>query len=425
VDVAPDEGLFLLSEGRQVVLRGRLYELVAPLLDGRPVEEVCERLRGRATPAEVFYALAQLEKKGHVAEADDELPAHEAALWSAQGVAPAAVARRLAEKAVALRVVGDVDVGPFRDLLGELRVRLADEGTLLVVAADSPLRQELGEVNAAALRDGVPWLLVLPLGRQVWLGPLFRPGKTGCWACLAERVRANAPVVGYLEGKRGHTGETVAGRAWSAATVQVAWGLAASAVTVWVATGELPHLEGKIQTLDALTGQSATHALARLPDCPACAGPATPSANPEPLTLSSRKKTFTGDGGHRAVSPRQTLERYGHHVSPITGAVSMLERDGPPGQGIMHVYLSGHNVARRIRSWAGLREGLRNSNCGKGVTDEQAKASALCEGLERYSAVFRGDEPRLRASLRDLGDAAVHPNEVMLFSERQYRERDE
>jgi hypothetical protein len=31
------------------------------------------------------------------------------------------------------------------------------------------------------------------------VGPLFLPGRTGCWACLAERIRANAPVLGYLK----------------------------------------------------------------------------------------------------------------------------------------------------------------------------------------------------------------------------------
>ena len=35
VEVVPGEGVFLLSDARQTLLRGRLYELVAPWLDGR------------------------------------------------------------------------------------------------------------------------------------------------------------------------------------------------------------------------------------------------------------------------------------------------------------------------------------------------------------------------------------------------------
>lgn len=48
----------------------------------------------------------------------------------------------------------------------------------------------------------------------------------------------------------------------------------------------------------------------------------------------------------------------------------------------------------------------------------------MCEALERYSGVFRGDEPRVRARLADLGTAALHPNACMLYSDQQYRDRD-
>ncbi len=250
------------------------------------------------------------------------------------------------------------------------------------------------------------------------------PGKTGCWACLAERIQANAPVLAYLESKRGHTGEVGAHRAATPATLQAAWALAATAVASWVARGELPHLEGKVRSLDVLTAESQTHTLVRLPSCPVCGEPVRADRPVRPVVVDSCKKTYTEDGGHRTCSPQQTLERFGHHVSPITGAVPMLERDGSGSDGVMHVYLSGHNSARRARSLLGLRADLRSSNCGKGTTDAQAKASALCEGLERYSGSFRGDEPRRRARLADLGDAGIAPNTCLLFSDRQYRERD-
>ena len=55
------------------------------------------------------------------------------------------------------------------------------------------------------------------------------------------------------------------------------------------------------------------------------------------------------------------------------------------------------------------------------MTDTQARASGLCEAIERYSAVFQGDEPRIRSSGRALGDDAVHPARCMLFSAAQYR----
>jgi ribosomal protein S12 methylthiotransferase accessory factor len=318
VEVVPGEGVFLLSEQQQVVLQGRLYELVAPALDGRSTEEICDQLRGRASAARVFYTLAQLEKRGCLGEAADVRPAAESALWAEQQIDPGVAAHRLADTTVEVRAAGAVDTGPLCDLLRSLGVQTKGVPALTVVAADSYLRGDLRACNEKALRDGRPWLLVKPIGRRIWLGPLFVPGKTGCWACLAERLQANAPVLAYLEAKRGHTGEAAAHHAGTPATMQAAWALAATAIASWVVRGDLPHLEGKVQSLDVLTAESHTHLLVRLPFCPVCGGPAPVDRPLPPLVVGSGKKTFTEDGGHRVCSPEQTLERYGHHVATVT-----------------------------------------------------------------------------------------------------------
>jgi ribosomal protein S12 methylthiotransferase accessory factor len=102
VEVVPGEGVVLLSDTRQTLLRGRVYELVVPWLHGRTAGEVCERLRAEASPAEVYHALAQLERKDYLCEAEPALPAAQAALWSSQQVAPRVAVRRLAERPVAV-----------------------------------------------------------------------------------------------------------------------------------------------------------------------------------------------------------------------------------------------------------------------------------------------------------------------------------
>jgi ribosomal protein S12 methylthiotransferase accessory factor len=423
VEVVPGEGLFLLSDGRHVLLRGRLYELLAPCLDGRATaDEVCDRLRDRASPAEVYFALGQLERKEYLCDGDGGLPPGQAALWSSQRITPTTAARRFAERVVSVKGFG-VAVAPFTQLLGELSVRATGDGAPDVVLTDSYLRDELAEINAEALSTNRPWVLVKPTGRQVWIGPLFRPGSTGCWACLAERMRANSPVPTYLSQRNGHALPPISDLAHTPATEQVALGLAANAIATWVASGALPNLEGKIQTLDLPTWKLQEHALARLPFCQVCGGGAMrPYQRPE---LSQRIKTFTNDGGHRVVRPEETLARYGPHVSPITGAVPILERAAPAGDDVLHVYVAGNNMARPHKELAHLRGDLRNMCAGKGTTDSQAKASGLCEGLERYSGVFRGDEPRQSARMSDLGAGAISLNDCLLFSEKQFRERHE
>jgi ribosomal protein S12 methylthiotransferase accessory factor len=420
VEVVPGEGVLLLSGTRQSLLRGRLYELVVPWLDGRTADDVCAQVRAEASPAEVYYALTQLERKEYLCEEEPALPAGQAALWSSQQITPATAVQRLAQRTVVVSAFG-VEAGPFRHLLESLHVRLADDGPPDVVLTDSALRGELQACNAAALRDGRSWLLVKPTGRQIWIGPLFRSGTTGCWECLAQRLRCNLPVTAYLQERNGHAEAVVQDRAATPATLQVGWGLAANAVASWVVRGELPDLEGKLQTLDLPTWRLQTHALVRLPFCPACG--AGGKRTFEPPALAHGKKTYTSDGGHRVVPPEETLARNGHHVSSITGAVPVLERAAPESGGVLHVYMAGSNSARPSRSLGQLRADLRTMNAGKGTSDVQARASALGEGLERYSGVFRGDEPRRAARQANLGGAAVPLNDCLLFSERQYRER--
>ena len=79
LSVVPDEGVFVLSGPSQALLRGRLYELVAPRVDGRTADMICDELADEASAAEVYYTLAKLEKKGFLSEADDTLPMHDAA----------------------------------------------------------------------------------------------------------------------------------------------------------------------------------------------------------------------------------------------------------------------------------------------------------------------------------------------------------
>ncbi|HEY2250853.1 MAG TPA: TOMM precursor leader peptide-binding protein, partial [Planctomycetaceae bacterium] len=454
LSIVPDEGVFLLSGAKQVVLRGRLYELIAPHLGSGTADEICDRLAGRASPAEVYFTLAQLEKQGCLAEHEDSLPERDRAWWSLQQVDSSAASRRLQDRPVSLHGIG-VDPQPLQELLTAAGASIDPQGALSVVVVDHYLRPEIAMFNDAALASGQPWLLVKPLGIQLWLGPLFEPGQTGCWQCLAERLRANRAVESYLRDRQKLAKALVIDSAGTSATEQAAWALTASAITSWIVRGELPDCKGQVRTFDHLSWQTKSHTLVKLPYCPACAARGNGSGTPDkarnghehnghhanghttnghttasivrhfrPPVFESRKKTLVRDGGHRAVPPEETIKRFGHHVSAITGAVSMLERSSGDADATMHVYLAGQNAARRHQNLGQLRGDLRNMSSGKGTTDIQARASGLCEGLERHSGVFQGDEPRHTARLSDLGEAGIDLRECLLFSEQQYRQRD-
>ena len=289
VQVVVGEGAFVLSGDSQTLLKGRLYEQVAPYIGGgRSADEVCDELEGQVSPAEVYYVITQLENKGYLCEQEQNVPDHEAAWWWAQAVDPREAARRLAASPVNVRTYG-VEAGPFRALLETMGIRLDDrlgEIELGVVLVDSYQRTELAEYNANALHDRRAWLLGRPVGRQIWIGPLFRPGFTACWECLAQRLRTNAPVATYLADRSGRAAAVADDLAASPATLQAALGLTANAVATWIVRGELPALEGKVQTLDLSSWKAEAHTLVRLPYCPACGGRGVPRRTAEPSSRS-------------------------------------------------------------------------------------------------------------------------------------------
>jgi len=418
------EGLLLLSERGQAALHGRLFELVAPLIDGqRSTDDITEQLDGQLSAAEVYYALRQLEKKGYLTARNGAVSKPGQAFWHLQNIDPAAAAQRLDQTTVCLTAVGAVDCEPLASALCSLQVQVASGGQIGVVVTDDYLRVGLEEYNREALLSLRPWMLVKPVGFQLWLGPVFRPGQTACWECLAARLRANREAEVFAQEKTGRADPFPVPLADTPATRAIGWNLAATEIAKWIARGNSPELERKLLTLDTLSWKTQWHTVVRRPQCPACGNPSPPR---EPLIiLQSRKKTFTRDGGHRTVPPEETLRRYEHHVSRLTGAVTMLQRFGCAQDGLVNVYEAGHNSARRRASIAEIRRGLRSHSAGKGTSDLQAKASGLCEALERYSGIFRGDEPRTKpCCLRELGELAIHPNLCMQYSERQYRERE-
>ena len=68
---------------------------------------------------------------------------------------------------------------------------MVPESDVTVVVTDDYLRPALAAWNASSLASGRPWLLVKPVGIETWIGPVFVPGQTACWECLAQRLRGH------------------------------------------------------------------------------------------------------------------------------------------------------------------------------------------------------------------------------------------
>lgn len=423
-----DSGVFLLSENDYFVLSGYLYQLLVPLIDGNnTVDDIIERLQGKASAAEIYYALMLMEQKGYIVETYDQqqLSLATEAFVDFLEVDNRELDSRLRNTKVSLTALGKISIEYLIFTLESLTIKIAEQGDIEIVVTDDYLRKELAILNQKALQAQRPWLLVKPVGTVLWIGPLFYPGKTGCWDCLAQRLRSNRPVETYIQKQKSISNHFPTSVAALPSTLQTGFNLVATEIIKWIVQGKNQQLEGTLVTFNTLTLKTETHKLIQRPQCPCCGELGHLNRQPLSIILNNRKKTFTTDGGHRCYSPEETLKKYEHHISPITGVIHTLQQKNQPGNAAIHSYYAGHNFAMMFDSLYFLRQTVRGKSGGKGKTDVQARASALCEAIERYSGIFQGDEIRHQDSYTNLGDAAIHPNDCLNFSERQYETRGE
>jgi ribosomal protein S12 methylthiotransferase accessory factor len=430
--VREGEGAFLFSDRGVIALRGAQIASLAALLDGkRDMADLLRARPGGMGAKQVAGLVDQLVAADLVAlrEAGDApagVDAPELAYWDGCGVDGAAVAAR------GLGAVGLVAAGVDTDRV-ESALRQAGIGVvpgavpapgteLTVVLCDDYLNPELAEIDAAHRAAGRPWMLAGPASARVWLGPFFQPGVSACWHCLAHRLWGHRHAEACAQASLGRSGPAKRPVVTVPALAATAAHLVALEATKWLAGHRRPS-QHDVSLYDSYRLTVTRHELRPRPQCPECGDPSLIARRTRrPVTLRPAPKAALCGGGHRTLAPWQMLDRHRHLISPVTGVVKEVVRD-PAAPPFVNAYRSGTNIARSVTGMDALRSSLRYGNGGKGVTPVEAEVGALCEAVERYSGTFQGDELRIRGSLRSLGDRAIHPNDCMLFSERQYAER--
>ncbi|MGW2382408.1 TOMM precursor leader peptide-binding protein [Streptomyces sp. NPDC001658] len=472
--VVPGEAVYLLSAESVLAVRGTSAEVVAPLLDGTRTLAALQRAAStRLAPelsAEAVRALTEAGLvRGHAPSSRLDPVAQ--AYWDHAGLDATAAEERLAGDTVRVIVLdadsdaadsdaadsdaadsdsdraallaaceaaglrpsptgGDTGADPVAPVpaLTSVPAPVPAPALTLVLCTDY-LDPRLRELDARQRESGVPWLPVKVHGPEVWIGPVLStpsastadPGP--CWSCLASRLRLHRRSEAPLRRALGGDAPVPRPGASLAATRVLGFQLAALEAAQWLAGLRGPERAGLL-AYDTLRRRSTLHPVRRRPQCPDCGDPGLVSRQVRrPYVPRSRPKAAVAGNGHRVLTPEQMLERHGHLVGPVTGVVEELRRD-PRSPGFLDCYLSGHNLATEAHTLAGLRAGLRALSGGKGLDPAEARVSALCEAVERYSATRHGDEPVVLDTYRSLGADAIHPNACQLYDERQFRDRD-
>ncbi len=423
-EIIPSEGVVLLAENQSFILANPAFIELVQLLDGQhTLEEIITLLQQKMSSPEILSLLMQI--KGYTVDVPPAIPSEQAAFWEMLDIQPEVAYQQLQTTSLRVTTFGDIDPTPFQTMLTSLGVQVSDGGERSLVLTDDYLQAGLEAFNQKALAENRPWMLVKPVGTEIWLGPLLIPGQTGCWECLRQRLQGKRKVETYLQHKQKTTHSFPASLAVLPSTWQTALSLAATETFKWIVSGANATIEGNIITLNTLTLEKHNHRLTRRPQCPAC-GNSNLMAQKQstPPVLQSRQKSFTSDGGHRSIKPEETFRRLQPHISPITGIISHLASPhAREHQQLTSAYISKSIFYEYNQDLDSLRRSLNRCASGKGKSDIQAKVSAIGEAIERYAGGFHGDECRIRDRLKNLSHA-IHPNDCMLFSDRQFQNRD-
>jgi oxazoline/thiazoline synthase len=425
VYVLPPDAVCLYSEDRKFFLHGELYcELAAAIgRGGKSLQQLVNEL-GRRFPAEkVEEALKRLIERRYIVEESRSSTGVVAGFWASLGLPPGLAEQNLGNCSVRVESIDVQGAAEFARALSEFGVRIARrDADLTVTLANDYLEKRLAELNKQRVSDRAPWLLVQPSGAFPLVGPVFNPASgSPCWTCLFDRMIRNREVKGFLErgSARVVTTSPLAREPLGQGAVQ----FAALEVAKTVATGFRTELNNHIISYDLLGSTVVKHYVAKRPQCPTCGSKKLrdPRRTPSPIELGVGAKLIMTSGGYRTVASRTTVARFRKHVSPLTGVLTRLERieaDLPMNTN----YFAGHNFSGAALTVDALRSGLTGGSFGKGSTAEQGEASALMEAIERYSGIYQGDEIRMTRRFTDFPPGeAIHPNDVLLFSDAQYQ----
>ena len=378
-----------------------------------------EALVDRYEAGAIAAIIAELEEDRFVIELAPDIHADLVAQWSSIDYTPVHLQKALRQTRVEVKAFG-VDGASFLQRLSYLGVQCTagDEADFAVVLTDDVLAPELEGWNSHALHNEMPWILARVVGRKLWF-TVFVPQVTACWNAFADSVRRNRDGLLWFDTQDHHLYR--ASRTPETDRQPAPMGAAhlENLVLHRIFYGEFGPAQGQLFLIDALTGDvDAPRQYARTASRPHCQ---TSDAVFKPLE--SRIKQFTDDGGHRTADPKKAFSTYAHLIDPYVGFFRNMSPIDTGRNDLVHVFMMQYSRTAFLTDSADLLRTDTGYSYGKGISEWQSKASCLFEAIERYSGQWRPGRPVLNRSYEDIEHRAIPAEDLLLFSERQYKNR--
>ena len=302
----PPEVVCLYSEDRKFFLHGELYCALASAIGegGKSFRKLVRELEKDFPSDKIHEALKRLVDRRFIVAKPRASADTVAAYWASLGLPPEIAEKNLQKCRVRIQsidVQGAAELGAALRALGVRVVKRSADLTVTLVS--DYLEGRLAELNRQHLSDRTPWVLVQPCGIFPLVGPVFSPGKSACWTCLAERMKRNREIKALPRPRTGppRRGFAARPRLFGQSAIQ----LAAVEIAKAIATDFRTDLRDHIISLDLLGSTIVRHYVAARPQCPTCGRKELrdPGRAPVPVELGAGGKLVMTSGGYRTVSP--------------------------------------------------------------------------------------------------------------------------
>jgi len=270
--------------------------------------------------------------------------------------------------------------------------------------------EEATAAYTLAMRENKNWLPIVLCGNIPSVGPVFTPDGL-CLECLIFRIRENKSIHTWIERNTPNDLE----------------------VSHWIDTNKFFGFQKKIhdfarqwspqsriknQLISLSTDEESYHIVVKRPECNKCGDSSLVSKKMHaPIFLEQSSQTLDYKVAYRSIYPQETWNTHKHNISPITGIIGNLHPVITADQTRFHVYSANFSSVPSVKSPA--IEDFKTTVFGKGRNADAAKVSALCEGIERASVRYRGDEHFISGSLEQMGYQAIAPEAIQHFTQDQ------
>src|SRR5262249_12715303 len=258
-------------------------------------------------PDKIVEAVNRLVERRYIVRKTRSSASTVAAYWANLGLAPNVAEQNLRRCRVRIQLINFKGAKELVVALGRRGVQgVKGKADLTVTLVNDYFEEQLENVNRKHLLDRTAWLLVQPSGIFPLVGPVFRPRQSGCWTCLADRMKRTREVKAMLERKQARRIEIS-----PLAKGQVGQSgieFAALEIDKAIATDFRTDLRDHIISLDLLGSTIAKHYVAARQQCPSCgqAKLRDPHRAPVPIKLAGGANLVETTGGARPAPAAAT-----------------------------------------------------------------------------------------------------------------------